>query len=204
MFDPLKSWSVGPFTLSIEMLVLLLAVGVGYAAMNLYLNRMKVKEREEVLDAVMVSIVIGVILYKFWPFIQQPGLLTEPRNLLFYAGGPFAFLVSSFGGIIYFLIQGIRKKWSHHAWDSASVATVSALVVSTLSIKKYGVISPFTMGYQLDDIVYHPVNLYESWLFIFVLLGALILVPAKKKFGRSVFIIIGISVSLYLVSPFGV
>ncbi|MBU9722634.1 MULTISPECIES: hypothetical protein [Bacillaceae] len=204
MFNPVETFSLGPFTVSFEMLFMIVSIGVGYGGMIIYLKRNQIPEREKILDAFITSVIIGVLTYKLWPFILQPSLLLDPSNFIYYMGGPYAFFAAATFSIAYYLFQALRKKWSHYAYDGFTFTIVLASAVFYLFVKEFGVASPFALGFYVDGIVHHPVNLYRSWLYFLVLLTCLGIVPNSKKYGRTFVLIIGVIISVYLVSPFTV
>ena len=204
MFDPLQSWSVGPLTLSVQLVFLFLAVAAGYAAMYFYLKKQEVNQRAEIQDNFLTAVVIGAVIFKLWPFILNPALLLTPRNLMYYMGGPYAIHAVLTAIIIFLLIQTFRKKWEYHSWDSFFTAVVTALCVYTFFVREYGIHSPFSIGYTLEGTSYHPVNYYQSWLFFLVISTSLLLISSKKKYARSIVLLLGIAITYYLTAPFQV
>ncbi|UTR10765.1 hypothetical protein MM300_00035 [Evansella sp. LMS18] len=204
MTEPFITWSVGPFTISAQMLFIFIAAASGYGAMSLYLKEQRVGNRGEILDTFLTSLIICAVVYKMWPFILDPKLLTSPGNLLYFAGGPYAAYASAGAAVIYFLLQSVRKKWSHHSLDSFMAAITTALIVFSLGVKKYGLPSPFSFGYIYEGVIYHPVNFYYSWLFLLVLLAAVLLVPSSKKYARSITMLTGLVIAYGLAAPFQV
>ncbi|WP_088033839.1 hypothetical protein [Evansella clarkii] len=204
MTEPFITWSVGPFTISAQMLFIFIAAAAGYGVMSLYLKKLHVENRGEILDTFLTSLIICAVIYKLWPFILDPQLLISPGNLLYFAGGPYAVYVSAGVAVIYFFLQSIREKWSHHSLDSFMAAITTALIVFSLGVKNYGLPSPFSFGYMYEGVMYHAVNFYYSWLFLLVLLAALLLVPSSKKYARSITMLTGLVIAYGLAAPFQV
>ncbi|MDG5789057.1 prolipoprotein diacylglyceryl transferase [Evansella sp. AB-P1] len=204
MLDPLRSFSFGPFTLSSQLLSLVIAIILGYGVMYMFMKKAKVHKYNEICDKIIVAMIIAVLIYKFWPFFIEPSLLKTPSNIIYFMGGPFAIHVAIIGGAIFFLIHYFRNKWSYEALDSIFVGLIATLFFYVLFMQEYGVATPFQIGYEINDTLYHPVNMYKAWLYFIILIGALVLVSQKKRFARSLFIVVGAIVATYLVSPFTV
>ncbi|MDQ0253604.1 prolipoprotein diacylglyceryltransferase [Evansella vedderi] len=204
MLEPLHTFSFGPLTVTMEMLFFLLGTAFGYAIIHYYLKRLKVNVREEFLDSVLMGIVIGVIFYKFWPFLLEPSLLLDLRNILYFAGGPYASYGAIGIGFLYLIFQGYRKKWPYHCWDSLLFGTVSMLLFYSLCVKAYGAPTPFSFGFTVENTVYHPVNVYMTWLYLLLLGVSIFLVSPKVKYARTAVLLIGMVFIHLLVSPFSI
>lgn len=202
MFEPFHTISLGPLTISLQMLFFLLSIALGYIVIYFYLKKLIIEVKDQLLDALLTSVIIGVVVYKLWPFILQPSLLTDFRNIIYYVGGPYAVYTAIASGTIYLIIQSVRKKWSFHCWDSVLIGILSMMLFYSLFIRVYGEPSPFSIGFTIEGVVYHPVNLYEGWLYFLLLFASIILVSKEKSFARTVFILFGIIFVQIIVSPF--
>lgn len=203
MFESLHTISIGPLTVSMNMMMLIFSIAVGYGTVHMYLKRLDVKERTSFLDSLLTGIIIAVVIYKLWPFILEPGLLlSNPVNFIYFMGGPFAVYGAIGAAFIYLLIQSWRKKWSYPCWDSLFFGAIVSFFVYAVSIKDYGAPSPFAFGYTVDNTVFHPVNFYYSWLYLLLLVSSIVLVKIDVPFARSIFLLVGLVVGRLLILPF--
>ncbi|MFA9557978.1 hypothetical protein ACERII_11780 [Evansella sp. AB-rgal1] len=202
MFHPFETFSLGPFTISIQLLFLIIGIFLSYVFFVTYLKKADKGNYKEVENHVFVSLIIAIGIYKLWPFILQPSLLTSPSNLLYFMGGPYALQVSVGVSLLYFFIQSLRKKWSYQTFDSLAFGVVISLFVLSFFVREYGQVTPFSLGFKLDGEVYHPINIYKSWSYLILIISCLLLISKEKRFARTIFLFIGILFITYLLAPF--
>ncbi|WP_416150727.1 hypothetical protein ACM26V_07100 [Salipaludibacillus sp. HK11] len=202
MFHPLTTWSLGPLTVSVELLFLVIAGIVGLATVSMYLKRKSVEDHEAMLDKVSLVFIIWVLVFKLWPFVLEPGLLTDMRNVIYFSGGPWSIETATglaFGLLLYFYI---RKKWSFDMWEAMIVGLFVAMIFFNVFVREMGTLSPWPFGYKIGGEFVHPVNLYLVWLYILALLGATVFFKAKTGYGRCIYLIISLGFIYILISPF--
>ncbi|UCZ51621.1 hypothetical protein LGQ02_12175 [Bacillus shivajii] len=201
MFEPYQTISLGPLTVSYMMLFLMISVTIGYFFINWYMKHLEIDHKEKVADVLMMSLIIGVLTYKFWPFVIEPKLLTAPQNLLYYSGGPYAILVAIILSIGYFAFQFFKNGWHTQVIDSVIIGSAVSGFTFFFFIREYGRQNPLTFGYSSGEMIHHPVNFYFAWLILLTIIGAMVLISKEKKLGRSMFILIGLVFSYLIISP---
>lgn len=202
MFHPLSTWSLGPLSVSVELLFLILSALVGLAIISLYLKRLSVEDREAMLDKLTSAFISWIVVFKLWPFILQPNLVTDVRNVIYFSGGPWAVEVATglaFGIILYFYI---RRKWSFKIWEAMLVGVFVALIFNHLFVRELGALSPWAFGYNVGGETVHPINIYYAWLYSVVLAGAAVFFDKKTIYGRSVYLVLALGIVYFLISPF--
>ncbi|MCD8510156.1 MAG: hypothetical protein LRY73_09995 [Bacillus sp. (in: Bacteria)] len=202
MFEALHNFSVGPLTVTMDMLMLIVSIAVGYGVIHVYLKQLEVKEREGFLDAVLTALIIAVILFKLWPFVLDPSLLQNPANLIYFMGGPFAVYVAIGVALFFLIFQSWRKKWTYTCWDSLFFGAVASFFVYSILIREYGAPSPYSVGYMVENTVYHPVNFYYGIVYGLLLLVCFYFVKKEIPFARSIFLLVGVVFVQFLLSPF--
>ncbi|WP_096189029.1 hypothetical protein [Evansella halocellulosilytica] len=202
MFEPFETINLGPISLSYMLLFLIVSIAAGYFSVQMYLKTYSKAEKESVSDALIVAIILSLIVYKSWPFILEPSLITSFQQLLYYSGGPYAILAASTVAVTYFGFQYYRKKWSSKTIDSIVFGSALTLFTYSIFIKEYGAVSSLSFGYTIGDLTYHMVNVYYAWFLMLIIVGAFLFVSSRKRLGRSLFIVIGFLFAYVIVSPF--
>lgn len=202
MFDPYLSVSLGPFQLQMQMLGLILAIVVGFLVLTTRLKQVLPSERESIVNQLQTSLLIVIIIYKCWPFILNPSLLTSFSTLVFYSGGTYAVLAAMIGGGLWFGYQWWKNSWPVNVIDELTLATMFAWVAYLLVVKQYGNVSPFAFGWQKEGVVLHPVNLYEALLIALFVLFAFNWIEQSRKGARTIYLAIAIVLTHALLQPF--
>lgn len=202
MLNPLTTWSLGPLTVSVELLFLMLSGLVALTIVSFYLKRLSIEDREEMLDKISLSFIIWILVFKLWPFVLEPGLVTNFRNVIYFSGGPWAVEAATgiaVGMLLYFYI---RKKWSFKMWEGMLVGVFSALIFYHFFVREVGALSPWSFGFNVGGETVHPINVYYVWLYSIALAGAAIFFNKKTVYGRSVYLVLALGVIYFLLSPF--
>ncbi|PYZ93035.1 hypothetical protein CR194_07500 [Salipaludibacillus keqinensis] len=204
MFHPLQTWSLGPLTVSIELLFLMLSALVAVTVVSFYLNKSGVEDHEAVVDKITLALIIWIVIFKLWPFILQPGLVTDLRNLIYFSGGPWAVPTAStvaFALIVYFYK---KLKWTFIVWESLLTAVIVSIIFYHVFVQQFGAMTPLPFGFQLDGGTVHPVNFYYVWFYSLTLLGAMFFFKGTIWYARSVYLIIAMGAIYFLIAPFQV
>ncbi|MCE7794492.1 hypothetical protein K8O68_19100 [Salipaludibacillus sp. CUR1] len=204
MFHPLTTWSIGPLTLSVELLFLLLALMTGFFAVSRYLKWKGTEQQEEIMDKMTIAVIAGVAVFKFWPFVLQPSLLSDLRNIIYFSGGPWAVPAAMAAAFLIIIIYFFRKQWPADIWEALLGGVLISLIFFNIFVRQYGAVSPFNTGFSLEGVTVHPVNFYYAWLYFLSFLGALVFFKKEAVTGKSVYFIISIVAVYLLMMPFHV
>lgn len=202
MFHPLQTWSAGPLTLSFELTFLFISVMAGFYAVSLYLKRLGSDERENVMDPLATALIGAVVVYKFWPFVLEPSLVLQLQNLIYFSGGPWAVPAALVTILIILSAYQLKRHWPLHVWEAFLGGMMTSLIVFNLFVRQYGAPSPLHTGFPVEGTTVHPVNVYEAWLYIMVLTGAIVFFRKNQTGARIVFLLIATAAAYVLVSPF--
>lgn len=202
MFEPYSSLSFGPFQLQLQMLALLVACIVSMLFLSERLKRFYPTEQETILNPFITSFIVAMIIYKIWPFLLEPTLLSSLKHIVFYSGGPYAMYAALSGAAFYFIYQWWKKKWSLAFIDELSLASLVGYLTFIIMIKQYGAISPFSFGWKVNELMTHPVNVYEAIVLASVFFFTITSVERKKTGGRTAVIVVLFLLTKVLLAPF--
>ncbi|WP_096199547.1 hypothetical protein [Bacillus sp. FJAT-45350] len=206
MFSPFHNIQLGPINLSMDMIAIISSLLVGYLVISFLLKLSFEEEnvRAMILDTLQISILVFVITYKFWPIVLTPSYLLSPTNILLYSGGPWAIeagLTFAFGWL---LIKWYKKKWPIKLIDIFAIGGVSGIIFSHLLVKQYGVQSFLTIGWKLNETVYHPINIYMAILLSAFLLFNIQWFRMKRAGTVAIGLVVGYIITAYLLQPLAV
>ncbi|WP_280771944.1 hypothetical protein [Salipaludibacillus daqingensis] len=202
MLHPLTTWSLGPLTVSVQLLFLMLSGLVGLTIVSIYFKRLAVEEREAIVDKITLAFISWILVFKLWPFVLEPGMVTDMRNVIYFSGGPWAVEAAtalSFGILLYFYI---RNKWPFKMWEGMLVGVFAALIFHSLFVREVGALSPWMIGFDVGGETVHPINFYYVWLYSIALAGAAIFFNKNTIYGRSIYLVISLGVIYFLIAPF--
>ncbi len=159
MFEPTTVLSLGPAHLGISLLGY--AAGM-IAALGWYAVQSK-KDNEPwakaFVDGLTGAVLIYLLIYKFWPIVEDPRILLSPASLFLYAGGAYAKEAGMLGAGAWIVFRAIRGKWFHWlALEWLLVGYVIFAAVDNLLVKEYG-IPTGGFGFELSGTRYVPLNL---------------------------------------------
>ncbi|RXI97905.1 hypothetical protein DS745_16250 [Anaerobacillus alkaliphilus] len=179
MLNELDGIQLGPIFLSFRILGIGLGVLGAYCFFVLVTKRAFPEGSHKIVNVLQTSGLLFLVIFKLAPLLFQPSYLFQPSKLLIYSGGPYAIELAMLGSISYFGYFFIKEKWSFKLIDFLSIAIYLYLIIHNLTIKEYGLATPFEFGYINNDVLYHPVNLY------FLLYYSLFLVTFVSLFIRQ-------------------
>ncbi|GEL07703.1 hypothetical protein [Salisediminibacterium halotolerans] len=203
MFPPYETWTLGPLSLQTELIFLLLTALIGIFTFSLYLKYIGAEKEKDMSDNITWAVLAAIGVFKFWPVITSPALLTDPMNLIYFTGGagalPAAVIV--FAGVMTFFF--FRRSWPVVMWESLLVSVMTAAVVYFAAIVFYGTVSPLSVGYNVNDEVVHPVNLYAAYLLALTLAGLPVFFQRRTRwYAPLVYLIAAAGAIAFLLQPF--
>ncbi|WP_216827882.1 hypothetical protein [Alkalihalobacterium elongatum] len=167
MFDPLDTIKLGPAQLSLTMISYIICAAVFYGILSYLLKQTDLKgERENILNLVTTTFVIFLVVYKLWPFIFSPSLLLDLRNLIYYAGGPGAFVGAGTISLGFFIVSWIRQRWKIQLIDQLSISAFCSAIMYSVLLKEVGQRNHLDFGWKVEGVYFHPVNVYEALLLL--------------------------------------
>lgn len=202
MFEAYRTFTLGPLSLSVELLFLLLSVVVAFFVIDYYLKWLALDEKEKMTDQLTWALFGAIVIFKFWPVITAPGLLSNPMNALYFTGGPLALesaLIFAFG---WMLLNAWWRKWPLAMWEGLMGGAISGALIFSLGVRQIGSVSPLPFGFQVDEVIVHPVNLYTAFLFILVITGRFIYFDRNERMKPLVYYIVLVIAIFTLLSPF--
>ncbi|WP_139489523.1 hypothetical protein [Brevibacillus dissolubilis] len=162
MFEATEGFQLGPANVPIS----LIAVVMGLAIFLLWIKkgeREQSHQADRFRDLLFSSLFVALLVYKFWPFVENYGQLSvKPSQLLLYSGGAYGWEAAMISGVLWFTYGGIRRKlslWLTVEW--LLLGFVSVRVASSLLLKKVGMPTDW-WGWTVQGQVYVPMNLLEG------------------------------------------
>lgn len=203
MFDPLNTLQLGPVQLSVTMIAYMIGAASFYGILNYSLKNTDFESnRENILNQVTTTFVIFLVIYKFWPFILEPSLLSDLSNLIYYAGGPGAIVGASIISSAFFIVSWLRQSWGIQLIDRISLAAFSSLIMYSIVLKEVGQSNPFNFGWKIDGVYFHPVNVYQAVLLVVFLFFTLQWTRLNGRGKTTVVLIIAWIFTKTLLVPF--
>ncbi|MFY0544706.1 hypothetical protein [Brevibacillus sp. H7] len=88
MFEPTTSLPLGPVSIPLELLGWVLGFLIGTFLLQEFERGRNQSPVQSYLNAVNSSFLVGIVIYKFWPVVEQYTFFLEnPFALLMYSGG---------------------------------------------------------------------------------------------------------------------
>lgn len=202
MFEAYKTFSLGPLSLSMELLFLLLSVIAAFFVIDFYLKWLGLEEQEKMSDQLTWALIGSIVIFKFWPVITAPGLLREPMNALYFTGGPWAMEAALLFAMIWMLVNAWIRKWSLLLWEGLLGGAMIGAIVYYTGVRQLGAVSPLQYGFQVEDVTVHPVNLYTAFLLILTILGRFIFFDRLAGIKPIIYYCVFVIAILLLLSPF--
>lgn len=207
MFEPTDTLAIGFIIIQFEIIsyfvgLVFVLMCFSYAGRKYSLQWMK-----SFIDTVISSIIIGLLAYKFWPFVEQPqSFLEKPYKLLLYSGGAYSKEAFIIVAILWFLYKGWHSKWFE--WLVIEWGLMGFLlyrIIVSFMLKEYGT-STTIWGWTIEGITYFPLNVYEFVSFIIVLAAFFLMrmkctVPTKDRVGM---LLIALNTTLIVKSFFAI
>lgn len=156
-------WSIGPFNLRSDWVLLLLAGLAGYAGMYIQLKRGNPREMG-ILSVIADALLIAFAAWKFSPLFFTPSLLWEaPSALLLMSGSAMGMWIGVLLALLYMNVKMRRlhfSRWS--ALDLMAVGVMTGTIAYNMLGWRYGTPTEMPWGITIGDplIKYHPLNLY--------------------------------------------
>ncbi|MDE5412856.1 hypothetical protein [Alkalihalobacterium chitinilyticum] len=203
MFDPLNTLQIGPVQLSVTMIAYMICAATFYGILNYSLKNTDWEiNRENILNQVSTTFVIFLVVYKFWPFILEPSLLSNLSNLIYYAGGPGSIVGASIISSAFFIVSWLKQRWGIHLIDRISIAAFSSLIMYSIVLKEVGQSNPLNFGWKIDGVYFHPVNVYQTVLLVVFLFFTLQWTRLNGKGKTTIVLIIALIFTKTLLVPF--
>ncbi len=202
MLNELNGLQLGPIYLSFRIISLIIGITGAYSLFSFLVKRSFPEKSEKIINALQISGLLFLLIYKFTPLIMHPSYLLSPSKLLVYSGGPLAFELASLVGIIYFGYFFVKEKWSIKLLDHLVISTYAYLIVDSMLLKKVGLGTPFSFGYELNEILFHPVNFYYLLMYTLFLVTLVYSLPKQKPGVLALLLIISYFFTQSLIRPF--
>ncbi|MGC5328591.1 hypothetical protein [Brevibacillus sp. SYSU BS000544] len=180
MFEASSVLSFGPFHITISVASLVLGVILALGWISYEGKKYSIPWVKSFIDTISQAFLVGILVYKFWPLMEDPLLfLKEPVRLLFTSGGVYAIEVAVLISSLWFLMNGVRGKWL--GWIAAGWMLFGNIIVELLLavlVKSYG------------EPAWIEVIVYLCLVGILINEGRLILSKAHERVGM---ILVGVS-----------
>lgn len=180
MFEASSVLAFGPFHITISVASQVLGVILALGWISYEAKKYSIPWVKSFIDTITQTFLVGILVYKFWPLLEDPLLfLKEPVRLLFTSGGVYAIEVAILIGSLWFFMNGVRGKWL--GWIAAGWILFGYIIVElvlAVLVKSYG--EPAS----LEGIV------YLCLVGILIKEGRLILSKAHERVGM---ILVGVS-----------
>ena len=119
---------LGPFTVPVVLIRFAAALTVGYVLQLAFMRRFKAAGRL-FWDLLLDVVLIGFLLWKLAPLLQQPALLwTDPLAALYRPGGSLGLLLAGVGGTAYMVVQIVRRRPWPTGFPKLGAFTLAAVV----------------------------------------------------------------------------
>ncbi|AOM83090.1 hypothetical protein [Salisediminibacterium beveridgei] len=204
MFEAYRTFSLGPLSLSMELLFLLAGVITAFFVVDYYLKWLEINEREKITDQMTWALFGAIVIFKFWPVITAPALLRDPMNALYFTGGPLAMEMALLFAFGWMLVNAWLRKWPLIMGEALMGGAILGAMVFLFGIRQIGAVSPLPFGFQVDEITVHPVNLYTVFLLILVMTGRFIYFDRNAGIKPLVYYVVIVMAIWTLLSPFRV
>ncbi|UFJ40792.1 hypothetical protein LOK74_22830 [Brevibacillus humidisoli] len=185
MFEPGTVWSWGPFTVPVLWMGMLVGIIGGYYLLARIGHKQQLPTVKPFLDTITSAALIGVLIYKLWPLVEQTDIfIRNPAALLLYSGGAYAAEAAGIASAGWFLYRGIRGKWL--GWQAAEwlfAGSVLLLLSKAVFVKEYGVSASW--GWELAGNTYIPLNLIDLVLYLSLLVVAYVFFVKKTVATRD-------------------
>lgn len=156
--------NIGPVNVPITIVGMSVSLLVWYYIIRYQEAKIKpsMVDKERLSDNLLTLIMIGIVLFKFWPIFTSPSLIwTRGWSVIYFSGGryyQFGLALLIIGWFIWYF-----RKYSlslHKAGQMLVRGFIPALIVWYILIREYGVMSDLLIGYDYQGQLYHPINLY--------------------------------------------
>ncbi|QOY34579.1 hypothetical protein AWH56_017870 [Anaerobacillus isosaccharinicus] len=202
MLNELDGVQLGPIFLSFSILSLGVSMLFAYIAFAYLVKKNAPSISNRALNTIQTSGLIFLVTYKLMPFMMHPSYLLSPSKLLIYAGGPFAVQLSALVSLIYFSYCFYKEKWSFKLVDYLAISGYIFLILDSILIKKYGTVTPLQIGFTIEGVMYHPLNLYHLVLYSLFFVTLFTLLRGQKSGVLAVILFIAYFFIKALISPF--
>lgn len=202
MFEPYRTFSLGPLSLSMELLFLLVSVIVAFFAIERYMKWLQLDHREQISDQLTWALFGAVVIFKFWPVITAPSLLQNPMNALYFTGGPWALEAAMLFAIGWIGVFAFIRKWPIMLIEAILGGVAAGAVVYLAGIRQLGAISPLSFGFEVEEVTVHPLNLYLLVLVLLAFAGRFIFFGREAGYKPIYYFSASIFVLWILISPF--
>lgn len=202
MFEPYRTLSFGPLSLSMDLLFLLAAVIVAFFSIERYMKWLNLDQSEQISDQLTWALFGAVAIFKFWPVITAPSLLSNPMNALYFTGGPFALEAAMLFAFGWMAVFAIIRKWPLQLWEAVIGGAAAGSIIYFAGVRNLGAVSPLSVGFNVDGVLLHPLNFYM--LVLVILAGSGRFIYWGKEAGyKPIYYYIGSALAIWiLISPF--
>lgn len=202
MFEPYRTFSFGPLSVSMELLFLLAAVIVAFFSIERYMKWLHIDQREQISDQLTWALFGAVVIFKFWPVITAPSLLQNPMNALYFTGGPWALEAALLFALGWIAAFAVIRKWPILLTEAVIGGAAAGAAVYLAGVRHLGAISPLPVGFEVDGVTVHPLNLYLLFLILLALSGRFIFFDKGAGY-KPVYYYTGSAIVIWiLISPF--
>lgn len=203
MLDELNGIQLGPIFLSFKILSLAISLLFAYFTFGFLLKKNNPSVvTSKVLNIIQTSGLLFLITFKFLPFLMNPSYIFTPSKLLIYTGGPYAVPIAMFVSLSYFAFYFYKEKWSFNIVDDLAIAAYVYFILDSLLLKKYGVATPFTLGFSNNGTIYHPINIYYMLLYSLFLVTLYIFFKRQRPGVLAIMFFVAYFFIQTLISPF--
>lgn len=173
---------IGPVNIPITILGMSVSVFVWYILIRFQESMVEppIINKEKLSDNLLTLIMIGILLFKFWPVLTNPSLVwTRGWSVIYFSGGSYYQIGLGLLIIGWFIWYILRPSLPLHKTGQILVrGCIPALIVWYIVIREYGVLTDLQIGYEYQGQLYHPINFYIA---IYLTLMAVIMFLMKKK-----------------------